>query len=864
MAISRKFSSPSRGRSMVSFRKFGVTCRAIFASVLVAMLSVGSVATAQGARVKAIVISPQGAVLQQGSKLQFNVRCTYVDGNSDDCSSAGGIWWGSSDPSKLLVSNLGLATWIGNLSSGDPFALSNVLVSAGQLRDRAAVMGQHIGDVFYQYPTPDYRNYSDPGSNALLPLKVVVGATVTIGSGFVINHAVPGEKTGSPFQMTCNWNSSSPTIATVDRYGQVSARAPGDVTINCGRAGNGVYGTVSNQQWVPPGNQIALKVLAGERGNTTWYVRPKGGTPFVSRSTTPRGQCDGKHDADYPGKGFNQPCALGDFEFLYFDQVTHSHGDWMIAGGDTVIVRQRPEGYNTAIVNNDHAYNPTNCSDMEYCDVPSIPSGSASRHTRILGENYEDCRSDSKKTLLVAHGREALSVKDSQFTDIACFEITDKAACGPGQFKNGCAAGGQGGTYGIVESALTSETTYKDIFIHGLVVSGIYGATGVGVLADHIHIRGMPMAGIDMDDGPWLSSNISVAGGFTLTHSMTEFTGCVEEYPVVHKYPYIECRDQNAGGYGDGFGTGSTVGSWIFDTDVWRYNFQDGLDLLHSGMQSLTVVNSSSYGNDGQAYKVGAADSVIFRNNIAIENCNRIGSTIGDEPSSAIVLGVATCRANGDWIPLNFMDWGTYLVQNNTLVGYGTVPFDMACETGWSDCSHANAVYQNNVMLGYSDRAYSGGDLPSTFYEANVAMPPREGWAVRDHNLYYHVRHCPTALAPTEICNSKDPLFLSEPSSPIHSESDLDYLDLHPSRSSPLIGRGVAIAGIEQDSSQRPRGDPPAIGALEYDGTRTAAVIPVGPAIEPPWYSRLPIAYPLLSCAVVICGALWLYRHSGH
>jgi hypothetical protein len=665
--------------------------------------------------------------------------------------------------------------------------------------------------------------------------------------------------------MTCNWSSSNPAIATVDRYGQVTAASPGTVTITCGRAGDGVYGKSTDPRWPAPGNVVTLTVVAGGKGKTTWYVRPRGGTPFVSRAQTPNGQCDGKHDGDYPGKGVDQPCALGNFEYLYFDQVSHSRNAWMIEGGDTVIVRQRPSGYDTAIINGNKAYDPTNCGDMEYCEIPSIPSGTASHHTRILGENYATCGADSTKTLLLAYGREALSVKDSQFVDISCFEITDQAACGPVQYKAACRPGSHGGTYGIVESALTSKVNYTDLFIHGLVAAGIYGATGVGVVADHVHIRAMPSAGIDMDDAPWFSSNISVAGGFTMTNSITEFTGCVEEYPVVHQFPYIECRDQNTGGYGDGFGTASTTGNWVFDHDIWRYNFQDGLDLLHSGMQSLTVTNSESYANDGQAYKVGSADIVTFRNNTALDNCNRIAFTIGDEPGSAIVPDVATCRANGDWIPLEFTDQGTYLVQNNTLVGYGTVPFDLACATGWSDCSHASAVYQNNVMLGYSDPRYTGGDLPASFYLGSPSMPPRDGWAVRDHNLYYRIRHCPAPLAATETCNTKDPLLLAEPSSPIRPESDLDHFNFYPSSSSPLIGHGTVVPGIVTDLAGHVRPNPPSIGALEYDGAQSSSAAPQQPPPAMPSYSRLmsQSAYPWITCAALVCGgAIWLYRSS--
>ncbi len=762
----------------------------------------------------AVTIAPEGAVLQRGSSLQFRVTCAYPDGATDDCTGAGGASWRSSRPSAMSVSGSGLATWTKDLGAENGSAFGYVLVSAGKISDRAGVMGQHAGDVFYQYPTPDYRSYRDLGNDVLFPLNVAVGSTVTIGSGFVINRANPGERTGNPFQMTCNWSSSNRAVATVDHYGQVTAVSPGLVTITCGRAGDGVYGKSADGKWISPGNVITLTVVPGGVGRTTWYVRAGGGTPFVNRSQTPKGECDGKHDADYPGKGTNQPCAVKNLRDLYADGISHLHMAWMISGGDKVIVHQSPAGYHVAF---DKPYTPTNCEDL-YCDLPSIPSGTAAQHTQILGERFASCHDDIAKTLLIAYGREAFNVKDSQFVDISCFEITDKAACGPSQYKNAsCPGGSPGGAYGILESALTSNVNYNDLFVHGLVVAAINGASGVGVVGNYVHIRGMPMAGIDMDDAPWQSSNISVAGGFTLTNSITEFTGCVEEYPVVHAYPYIECRDQNTTGYGDGFGTAHTVGKWVFDHDIWRYNFQDGLDLLHSGMQILSVTNSQSYGNDGQAYKIGAADTVIFRNNTALVNCNRIMSRIGDEPANPVVSGVVPCRAGGDGLVFQFTDQGTYLLQNNSVAGYGAVPYDLACEAGWDDCSHASTVYQNNVLLGYANPVYNDGQTAAVFYLESTLMPKNGGWATRDHNVFYNVRqnNCPTPLHAAESCNTVDPQFLGEPKTPIRSELALDGFNFHLSPRSKLLGAGTWISGIESDGLDNRRPSPPSIGAWE-------------------------------------------------
>ena len=777
--------------------------------------------------VSSVAIAPQGAVLQNGSSLQFTVTCTYSDASKDNCAAAGGATWSVTRPSESKVDSTGLTTWLADPGVGG-IGYEYVVVKAGGLNDRAAVYSQHRGDTWYQYPTPDYRNYFDPFVGAPVP-RVAVGATVTMGSGVVPNQPVAGLATGNPFQTSCNWTSSDTSIATVDRHGQTTAIAPGTVTITCGRGGDGVFGASTATGWQTPGNVITLTVAPGGKGNTTWYVRPDGGTPFVSATQTPAGQCNGKANATYPGSGVNQNCAVHNLRDLWADGVSAYNMQWMIAGGDTVIVAPNPNGYNLGLDQaspyqspGGSAWVPVNCKDNPNCTMPSIPSGSPSQHTRILGANYGSCHSDAAKTQLIVSYAAAsgISVGDSQFVDVACFEITDKSACATdGNYTNACRNGMSNyGRNGIGQSALTSYVNYTDIFIHGLANEGINGATGVGVVANYLHIRGMPFGGIDMDDNPWSSSNISVAGGFTMNYSTTEFVGCVEEYPVTHNYPYVECRDQSTGAYGDGLGTGSTVGAWSFDHDLWFANFQDGLDLLHSGMQTLSVTNSKAIANDGQSFKIGSADQVTFINNVAGNNCNRVGFPFGDEPLSAIVPGVSLCRAAGDAVVFHFTDLGTYTVQNNTIVTYGATPFDLFCEDGWDTCSNAGSIFQNNVVLGYSNTQYNLGLLPALFYTEIASMPAHNGWAVRDHNLFYNVRGnwCPTPLQVGESCNTLDPKFAVQPASPLSVESVMDSFDFTPSSSSPLIGAGALLANVLSDISGILRPAAPSIGAMEY------------------------------------------------
>ena len=168
---------------------------------------------------------------------------------------------------------------------------------------------------------------------------------------------------------------------------------------------------------------------------TTWYVRKDGGTRYSAKS--PTGQCDGKADAAYRGKGVNQPCAFKDYRYLWDDQ-SYGNDALVIAGGDTVIIRGGPwrVGFDAA-TGKGAGY--TWCYGGQgpfACHNPTIPAGTPAQHTRILGENYAACSVgnavDKSKVTQIFGGfavGSALNLSGAQYVDVQCLEITSHAQC---------------------------------------------------------------------------------------------------------------------------------------------------------------------------------------------------------------------------------------------------------------------------------------------------------------------------------------------------------------------------------------------------------------------------------------------------
>ena len=123
-------------------------------------------------------------------------------------------------------------------------------------------------------------------------------------------------------------------------------------------------------------------------------------------------------------------------------------------------------------------------------------------------------------------------------------------------------------------------------------------------------------------------------------------------------------------------------------------------------------------------------------------------------------------------------------------------------------------IFENNIVLGYSNPNYNSGQYPGLFYFYFGSGIGSNQFTSRSHNIYLNVRNsgCSSTGFPDEFC--VDPLFVNEPLTYV-DEATLDNLNFIPSTGSPAVSAGVQISGLTSDYAGNNRPNPPSIGALE-------------------------------------------------
>lgn len=712
-----------------------------------------------------------------------------------------------------------------------------------------------VPSAFAQLANPVFSLNSGQYTYALsIALSAPLGANAP-PAGYVICYTVDGTTPAASTPGTCGGNGG-----TTQTYSTPIAIASGYEIISAllTEAGQTNSGVAYNQ----------YTVLAS-RAAQTWYVRLDGGTRYSSGMTT--GQCNGQADASYAtavaaggGVTTNLPCAFNEVEYLWQDgtytlgpnagPTTFPNWGWVIAGGDTVIIRGSigtDATYRVGWNNPSGAYDATTGhywgaqGDPYGSGAPPPPSGTSAQHTVIHGENYAACHTASAKTQL--HGgygvSTVLSMVGVSYVDVACLDITDFSNCGKDGQAIGCnSTVGTLSDYaenGIEWYNTSTYDTLTDIHIHGMASVGMVGATGTGTVFSYLDVIGNAGSGWNADDG----SGTSGTGTLLVQNFNVAWNGCTEEYPIVDPLPYFDCTDDNtsgygSAGYGDGFGTATTTSNpgWQVHWDQGNvfYNTQDGLDQLHiyGGDSSTTLTRVLAYGNMGQQLKIGGSTSII-QNSVIISNCNALRQAIPGVPVGYNTLLSDYCRAADAGMLITVNDGSTSIYQNNTYYSASSTGIGMEI-TDTCTTSTCLIKYDNNIFVGFLNNAADGypsggtGEYSNPLYlDDGVSTAFTNAGSSFSNNITFHSNStwtCPQSYIDETNALCADPQLVDE------TWHNYSFGNMSPaSGGSIALHAGMYLSSLTTDFTGATRANPPSIGGYEAYTAQPLATITVLP-----------------------------------
>lgn len=464
-----------------------------------------------------------------------------------------------------------------------------------------------------------------------------------------------------------------------------------------------------------------------------YYVRSDGGSAE---------QCTGLADAPYSGSGTGRSCAWN-HPFYALPPGSSPR----IAGGDTLIIAagEYPMGYG--------APGADACDEVGSfdCHMPPLPSGSApDRPTRILGKGW-DAGCISPPTLW-GTGRPwfILNLTDSSNVEIACLEITDHSGCVENH-TGGLACErdhppyGDWAAYGLYAED-SANVHLWNLSIHGLAAGGIHAGRLTDWTVENVRIAGNGSVGWDGD--LWDDSGDSNAGTLRFRRWLIEWNGCGETYPDEE---YVGCWGQEAGGYGDGVGTGSTGGDWIIEDSAFLHNTSDGLDLLyHTLGGSVTLNRVRAEGNAGNQIKVAGQTAITY--SVLIGNC----AFFEDQ---SFTYWVDHCRALGSTLLIAYTGGEQVSVDHTFVYGRGDGLIGAVPREGFRCDGSESLSVRNSIFLGDADY-FDPSDVTYLFYQEGCGALKLNS----DYNIAVNVKNIEcgfngdfTVSGSHDVCGSIQP-----------------------------------------------------------------------------------------------------------
>ena len=444
--------------------------------------------------------------------------------------------------------------------------------------------------------------------------------------------------------------------------------------------------------------------------SAVYYVRPDGGSAE---------QCSGLTDAPYSGNGTGQPCAWNHpFQALPPDNTPR------IIGGDTLIIAagEYPMGYGAA--------GAESCDEGGSfgCHMPPIPSGSMpDQPTRILGAGWDAGCTNPPQLWGTGRPWFIMNMTDSSNVEIACLEITDHSGCvenhtGDLACERDTLPYGDWAAYGL-QAEDSANVHLWNLNIHGLAAGGVHAGRLTDWTVENVRIAGNGSVGWDGD--LWDEDGDSNTGTLTFRRWLVEWNGCGETYPEGEP---MGCWGQEAGGYGDGVGTGETGGDWIIEDSAFLHNTSDGLDLLyHTLGGSVTLNRVRAEGNAGNQIKV--AGQTTITNSVLVGNC----AFFEDQP---FTYWVDHCRALGSALLIAYTGGEQVSVVNATVYGQGDGLVGAGSREGFQCDGSENLRVRNSIFVGDVDY-FDPSDVTFFFYQEDCGGLKLDS----DYNIAFSVKN---------------------------------------------------------------------------------------------------------------------------
>lgn len=451
---------------------------------------------------------------------------------------------------------------------------------------------------------------------------------------------------------------------------------------------------------------------------TTYYVRTDGGTSA---------QCNGLVDAPYTASTSNlvQGCAYNH----PFWVITPKGQNQKMVGGDILIIG--PGQYKMGL-DAPNAVSSSCYSAWSYdCVANPIPSGTSTNPTKILGKGWDTLV--GVKPQLWANERpwQILDLRGSSNVQIQYLDITDHSSCienGPDaatKCKRDAPPFGPWGATGIIASD-SSNVLLKNLDIHGLS-KGIQAARLTNWTLENVNIIANSFVGWDGDLGATTSSN---SGKITFKDSKIQWSGCGETYPLTDSNlssskDKHHCYSQDQGGYGDGLGTNTTDGDWVFDHVNFSNNVSDGLDLLyHTAVGSITILNNSVFeGNAGNQVKVAG------KTNLDASTLTGTCDSFAGKPYTATTavtggnVAFNNCRAGGSIFANRLLPGSKTSITKSKLLHN----IYIAIESSGSTCNGSESISVDENTTFENLPMYSRPDQTSVEYYASGATGNGDG-----------------------------------------------------------------------------------------------------------------------------------------